>query len=84
MGFKANIKDLQGRLEREYQRFRELANATDGELSEDMTDSDFDAFTDGHATRQECIDRYRARCRGRAITAGNVSREILCLINSDS
>jgi hypothetical protein len=67
------VQRIQKKLEAECRLFSDLWRLSNDDLAKDMKDSDFDAYRDGNATRDECIYRYRERCRGRAITAGNVS-----------
>lgn len=75
------LKKLNKRIAREYNLFYELQKMPDKELKTDMKDSEFDRFTNGTHTEAQCIALYRAKCRGRMITAGNINGEIRLLIN---
>lgn len=81
-GLMSELKEIKDRLEQEYDFFYSCSRKlSDDELSEKMRDSDFDAATDGKASRAECISRYRSRCSGRATTAGNYSGLLRNLIH---
>lgn len=81
----SELEGIKDRLEQEYDLFRECSRRlSNKELVGEMKDSDFDSATDGTASRAECIDRYRARCSGRATTAGNYSGLLRSLIHRHS
>jgi len=71
--------ELKGKAWVEYLLFSQLRTASDKDLEKDMRDSDFDALTDGKHDKQWCIDMYRSRCRGRAVTAGNLHSDLRAL-----
>ena len=78
---RSEIEELRQGLKLEYDDLYLLIHSSDDDLEKDMKDSDFDPTISKKISKSECIARYRAKCKGRAIIAGNVQSFLRALLN---